>query len=446
VPLYALERTADATGFPRYLLGAALRVLRSFRLATKGKSHPRRALAEVSLVELFPLAASALDLVLDPLAEDEHREEDALPSAADREQAEAVFERLKRCTMKQRWLLVDHVVDLRSWALVERMTAESLHLAPNQPTESLEWAKLALRLAELIPGTDEWRWRLEGFAGAGLINSYRACNDLNAAREAQARARQRWEDGAPGDPGLLNPALLPWVEAALLRAERKLPAALERVGEALALDHGELRGKILVTKANIHHVLGEPEASTAALLEAAPLLDPGREPRLVWGVLYNLGSDLIHLGHAEEARQRMPELRRLEERLGGELDLLRLTWLEAQIDAALGELEEARSRFEEVRRAFDKPERIYNYALVSLDLSFVLLKQGETAQVRAIAEEMLPIFRSQQVHREALAALQVFCEAARRDVATVELAQQVARYLRRAQDDPELRFDPAGAE
>jgi transcriptional regulator with XRE-family HTH domain len=36
------------------------------------------------------------------------------------------------------------------------------------------------------------------------------------------------------DPGLLNPALLPWVEAALHRDERELPQALKKIGEALA--------------------------------------------------------------------------------------------------------------------------------------------------------------------------------------------------------------------
>src|SRR5215213_1437957 len=60
VPWDALQRTADATGFPRYLLGAALRMIRSFLLAAKGRSRPNRALAEVSIVELFPLAFSAL--------------------------------------------------------------------------------------------------------------------------------------------------------------------------------------------------------------------------------------------------------------------------------------------------------------------------------------------------------------------------------------------------
>ncbi|HET9226572.1 MAG TPA: hypothetical protein VFR31_07880, partial [Thermoanaerobaculia bacterium] len=127
--------------------------------------------------------------------------------------------------------------------------------------------------------------------------------------------------------------------------------------------------------------------------------------------------------------------------LGGELDLARVLWVEAKVAAALGDLREARKRFEQVRRAFVKPELGYDYALVSLELSTVLLRQGETARVRSLTDEMLSLFRSQNVHREALAALQVFCAAVKRDGATVELVRRVVRYLYRAKGDPELKFE-----
>jgi len=298
-----------------------------------------------------------------------------------------------------------------------------------------------MRTAELVTGAREWRWRLQGYAGAALTNAYRVCSDLPAARKARARARQLWEDGEPGDPGLLDEALLPWVEAALHRAERDLPLAMTRVNEALELDKGELKGKILLTKANIHDALDDPEASVAAILEAIPLIDTEREPRLAWIVLHNLIGDLLHLGRAEEARRRLPEVRRLAERLGGEIDLARVLWYDARVAEALGDLQEARKRFEQVRSAFDKPELSYKHALVSMDLSVVLLKQGETARVRMLSEEMLHIFRSQEVLPEALAAIRVFCEAVKQETATVELARRVARFLHRAEGNPELKFE-----
>jgi tetratricopeptide (TPR) repeat protein len=361
------------------------------------------------------------------------------------DKADILWRRLKREKPEHRLVLVEEDKRYRNWGLSVLVTQESLDAAPNQPKEALELAKLAVRIAELVPGTQAWRWRLQGRAGAALTNAYRVCSDLPAARKTRARARKLWEDGEPGDPGLLNEALLPCIEAALFRAEREFPEALKKIAEALALDNGELRGKILLTKASIHHALDEPEAATAANLEAARYIDPVREPRLMWGVSYNLVTDLLDLGRAEEARLRLPELRALAERLRGEQDLHRVVWLEAKINAGLGALAEARSGFERVRRSFQKPELSYDFALVSMDLSLVLLEQGETRRVRTIAEEMAFIFRSQQVHPQALAALGVFCEAAQREAATADLARRVARFLYRAQNDPELKFE-AGTE
>jgi hypothetical protein len=50
------------------------------------------------------------------------------------------------------------------------------------------------------------------------------------------------------------------------------------------------------------------------------------------------------------------------------------------------------------------------------------------------------VFKSKGVHREALAALRLFKEAAEREVATAELARRVLRYLYRARHDQGLQF------
>lgn len=127
--------------------------------------------------------------------------------------------------------------------------------------------------------------------------------------------------------------------------------------------------------------------------------------------------------------------------MGEPLDLTRCTWLHGKVEAGLGHAAEALAAFAQARRDFHERQIAYDYALVSLDLSLVLLDLGRSAEVAAVAQEMLWIFKSQGVHREALAALHLFCEAARREAATVELTRKVERYLRRAQLDPELRFE-----
>jgi hypothetical protein len=62
--------------------------------------------------------------------------------------------------------------------------------------------------------------------------------------------------------------------------------------------------------------------------------------------------------------------------------------------------------------------------------------------VKKITGDMVWIFQAQEVAEEALAALQVFCEAVRKEEVTVELARRMASFLYRAQHDPELRFEP----
>ncbi len=217
----------------------------------------------------------------------------------------------KKKTLTERLALVEKDPRFRTWGLVLRVVEESLDAAANHPKEALELARLAVRIAELVPGRKEWRWRLQGLATAALANALRVCNDMPAAGEALTRALKLWEGGAPGDPGLLNPALLPWIEAALRRAQRLFPQALQKINEALGLDNGELKAKILLTKSAVLEVLGNSEGSAAALQHAAPLIDEEREPRLAFGLHFNLTVGLCDLGRAEEAQPRVAKVRGL---------------------------------------------------------------------------------------------------------------------------------------
>jgi transcriptional regulator with XRE-family HTH domain len=364
-----------------------------------------------------------------------------------RERAEVLWKRLARRSAGDCLALVEDSKKFRSWALCERVAAESIAAAPNHPRQALELAELARRIAELTPGSQSWQWRLQGYAWAHVSNARRVCNDLPGAEQAMDRAWKLWEDGATGDPGLLEETWLPGLDAALRRSQRRFSEALKRIDEALALDRGELRAQILITKASILLTLGDSEGSTLVLQEVVPLIDSGREPRLAFGVRFNLLVDLCRLGKAAEAERRLPEVRELAQRLGGELDLVRAVWLEGNIAAGLSRMDAAYAAFQQVRREFTVRELAYDCALVSLELAMLLLEQGRTAEVRTLVGEMLWIFRAQGVHREGLAALQIFYDAARKETATAELAQRLVSYLYQAQHDPELRFDPEnGAE
>jgi hypothetical protein len=73
----------------------------------------------------------------------------------------------------------------------------------------------------------------------------------------------------------------------------------------------------------------------------------------------------------------------------------------------------------------------FDAALAALDLVISYLEQGKTAEVRPLADEMVIVFRDLGVSREALAALLLFQEAARRETATADLAREIAASLTR---------------
>jgi tetratricopeptide (TPR) repeat protein len=443
IPREILEKIAAAAGFPVYLLDLLLRDLRSFLAAARGRSRAGSVFAGGQAAELIVLVQMATDLILAPLRE---APAVARPVSEDRAAAAELWERLKECPAAERRMLVEELDEYRSWALCELVARESIKAAPNHPWAALELAELALLIAELTPAEPLWSWRLQGLAGAHVSNSRRVCSDLPGAEEAITRAKSLWEAGAAADPGLLNPAWLPRLEASLRREQRRFSEALLRIDEALDLEaDGELKGEILLSKSAIYQILGDPEGSAAALTEAASLIDPDREPRNALVLRFNLLVDLCHLDRFAEAEARLTEVRELAERLGGELDLARVAWVAGKINTGLGRSSEAEAAFRQARDVFDRRELPWDYAVVSLELALILLEQGRTGETRTLAEEMLPIFQAQKVEREALAALQVFYDAAKRETATVELTRRVVKFLYRAQYDSELRFEPEGA-
>jgi len=79
--------------------------------------------------------------------------------------------------------------------------------------------------------------------------------------------------------------------------------------------------------------------------------------------------------------------------------------------------------------------------LVSLDLATLYAEQERMADLKRLAEEMVPIFSSLQIHREALAALSFLQRAAEAEKASLQVVTQVAFYIRRARYDSNLRFE-----
>lgn len=126
-------------------------------------------------------------------------------------------------------------------------------------------------------------------------------------------------------------------------------------------------------------------------------------------------------------------------------DGLHTGWTEGRVAAGLGRIEGGIEVLAKVRGGPAARDGLrHGLSLVSLELSLLYAGQGRTDQVKNLARHMMPIFKAQDVHREALAALTVFRRAAEQERVTEGLAREVLSYLRKVRYNPELRFESIG--
>jgi hypothetical protein len=143
--------------------------------------------------------------------------------------------------------------------------------------------------------------------------------------------------------------------------------------------------------------------------------------------------NLCHAGRFRDAEDLFrAEHGNLQRWLGGELDVLRLQWLRARIQAGLGNREEAEIMLEDVRGSFIARGLACDGALVSLELAILLLEKGQLSGIKESMRQVLVILREQSVKQEALAALQIFVRAVEQETVTIGLARHTLERLRQA--------------
>jgi transcriptional regulator with XRE-family HTH domain len=349
-----------------------------------------------------------------------------------RKQAARIWEALRRCPSARLREQVTRSPALHDWAVAERLCDESVRAAADDAGRALDLAAAAVQAAELSPGDETWRLRLQGYCWAFLGNAQRVGNDFAAAERSFATAWRLWRAGGPLAGRPLGEWRLEDLEASLRRDQRRFDAAFELLERALAAAPAAARGRILLKKQYTQEQAGEIEAALATLEEAAPLIEAGADPNLGWTLKMNRVVMLVHLRRFTEAEAHLPELRTRAIELERRLDLTRLVWLGGRIAADRGRSEEARAALAQARREFAALENGYDSALVALELASLLLEEGRAAEAAALADEMVPIFRSLRVQRETLAALQVFCRAAGAHTATPEMARRLLASLERS--------------
>jgi tetratricopeptide (TPR) repeat protein len=225
------------------------------------------------------------------------------------------------------------------------------------------------------------------------------------------------------------------LKSSLRRAQRRLGEALSLADEALLAyrDIGDPHGaaKTLLQQAKIREEMDDLPGAIELLKGTVAEIDPDQHPRLHFCARYNLLGCLVIAGLFEEAERLLPDVAALFGDAAQPLDLVRLRWVEGNIHLGLGRLGPAEAAFREVQREFLERSMGFDAALVSLDLARLFAQEGCAEDLKRLAAELMPIFQSRDVSREALVTLLMFQRACEEERLTVDFVRQVSAHLRR---------------
>ncbi len=368
----------------------------------------------------------------------------ALPRdrGAERQAAQALWARIKPLPRKEQMEALRGAPSEAQWAVCDRLCNESQRQCGENPAKAASLCELALAAADFAEGGEGIRAKLRGLAWAHLGNALRARDDFDGAEGAFTSADEFWKVGEGVSDGLLEEGLIFALKASLRRDQRRFNEAKDLLERALMLAGSPtFRVQITVSKAKLLEEMDDFEDSVALLQEVIETVSPEEEARILLPIWLNLAHTLSKLERFEEAAALLPQARVHLFHAGGELNRVRLMWTEGRVTAGLGNIEEGTALLARVRGEFAARNMAYDVALVSLEIAILYTGQDRTDQVKTLARHMAPIFQANAIHREALAALTLFRQAAERERVTEELARDVLSYLRKARYNPELRFE-----
>lgn len=358
-------------------------------------------------------------------------------SAYQKERAEAkglISELLKHPVERQRVLICNRR-RFQTWGVLEHLLATSYKETSQDTQRGETLARLGLDLSEHLDVSQYGAEAIEDLrarAWAYIGNARRVRFELREAEEAfdQALVHLRRGTREPWERAV-------WLslKASLLRAQRRFGQAMRLLNRALvlflAVGDRHWAGLTLISMDNVLQRSGQPEKGIPLLRQALELIDPAQTPRVLLVAQHNLLDDLAEAGQHMEAQRLLIQARPLYQRFDEPWIRNRRRWVEGKIARGLEQPEKAEGLLLNALAGFQEQNAAYEIALVSLELAGLYAEQGRTVEMKRLAEEMVPIFSSRQIHREALAALALWCQAVQADTAGAELAAQVASAIKR---------------
>jgi transcriptional regulator with XRE-family HTH domain len=328
--------------------------------------------------------------------------------------AEKLWAALREKPFHQQEELVRNDRAFRTEGLFDLLCQESERLGPHDPKQAVAAAGLAVLVATGLHEEKGRGARRVAIAQARRANAVRISGSLPLAEEGFAEAERWWSRAeAAGEPARLNDEARILSQLASLRMEqRRIPETLEILDRAFAAaETGELKAIVLIQRARALGSLRRLEEAIDLLREAEPLVDCQGSPRLLLCLRHNRLHFLAELGRFQEAMAQVPRVRALAQKLGNDLDLLRLRWLEAKIEAGLGWTGKAIETLTQVRKELAARGIVYDVALATLDLTVLYAQTGWASEVEILVRRLVPLFEAQGVPQGASAALELLRRA-----------------------------------
>jgi tetratricopeptide (TPR) repeat protein len=354
-------------------------------------------------------------------------------SVIEGQQAGELWSRLSELSYPEQIREIDADEELHTWGLCQLLLQKSREATFSDPAKGVELANLALRIVRHLGKAYDPNWVMDLRARcfAYLGNARRVLGELRSADDAFVKAESCLIRSTSGNVEVQAEILD--LKSSLRRGQRRLDEALRLIDEALSLygEAGDIHGiaKALVKKAKILEETGDLAGAIGLLQQFTQ--NTVQETQLLKYGRFNLLGCLILADFYEEAERLLPEVRDLFDTTAQPLDLVRLRWAEGNIHLGLGRRGPAEAAFREVQQEFLGRGMGYDAALVSLDLARLYAQEGCADDLKRLAAELMPIFESRDVHREAIVTLLMFQRACEEERLTVELVQQFAAHLRR---------------
>ena len=323
----------------------------------------------------------------------------------------------------------------RGRALAELLIEECRATVRNAPLEAVAWVDLVPLVLHWTrgDGAPPWAPGLLARAAAHRANALRIAGDFLTAERTFIEVRRSLAAHPVDDPAIV--AEVASLEASL-RIDQHHEEQAEELLERAALAYRYAGDPLGLARTRIKHATlmwdeDRPAEVLRLLEEASAGLAASPEPPDLYLTLCTVTWRLLALCELKrfaEARRLLH--RNLDDYEASEDPLIAATLrtLEGRMAHGLGEYEKAEQSYRSCLDAYLTLGRNHDAALACLDLADTLLAAGKTSELRQLASDLVPLFRTRDLPAETMRALDHLTRA----VVSERLSTAVLTKMRRA--------------